>query len=105
MSATPRFSFSKLDTRFAGHQHFKYRVKILGDYVVRYSQYIEIRNWCWETWGSSCERDILIELADKDESFIRTWSWHAEKYNKRFYEFYIYFATDQEYALFKLKWI
>lgn len=105
MSATPKFTVSKLDTRFAGHRHLKYRIKLLGDYTVRYDQYIQIRNWCWDTWGSSCERDILIELADKDESFIRRWSWHAEKYNKRFYDLYIYLATDQEYVMFKLKWM
>lgn len=104
MSSTPRFSIAKLDSRFAGHKHFKYRVKILGDYIVRYNSYIEVRNWCWETFGTSCERDILVELADKDESFVRKWAWHAEKYNKRFDECYIYLATDEEYVIYRLKW-
>lgn len=104
-SVTPRFKIDCLDNRFTGYKHFRYRVKTLGDYTVRYSTFIDIRTWCWDTWGSSCERDILIELADRDEGFLRLWSWHTERYNKRFADVYIYLASDAELSLFELKWM
>ena len=104
MNATPHCEITLLDSRFKGSKHFTYRSKIFGDYSKRYPQFIEIRNWCWDTWGFSCERDILIKLADKGENFIRPWAWHCEYSTRGYFDTYIYLATDQELSLFKLKW-
>lgn len=101
---TDPIQIQKLDHRFAGHKHFKYRISWRTVKHERIVNFIELRNWCWETFGPSNERDIIIYLADKDEGFVRCWSWHIEKDSVRYTPF-IYLATDQEYALFKLKWM
>jgi hypothetical protein len=48
----------KLDGRHSGHFFFQYRVWVHGSDRIR--DFIQIRNWCWEVWGSSCERDDHI---------------------------------------------
>lgn len=104
MIAVPRLQIHQLDSRYTGHRHFKHRVKVLGDYVQRYQHYIKIRNWCWNTWGPSQERDIYLELAAQDKSLSIQWAWHTERHNQRFSDNYIYLATDTELSVFYLKW-
>lgn len=99
----PALKLQKLDARFAGFQHFQYRIKF--HHTTKYAKFIEIRNWCWETWGPSYERDILIEMAYQDESFVRPWSWNiASNRTRKFSEPFIYLATDKELSIFNLKW-
>ena len=71
--------YQKLDARFTGHTFFKYRILLKGPRTDRYVKFVQLRNWCWDTLGSSYERDILIDLAYSDDTFTRKWSWHFEK--------------------------
>jgi hypothetical protein len=95
--------YQTLDSRFTGHKHFKFRVLITGPTQERYLKFVELRDWCWDTFGRSHERDVLIYLADKDDAFVRKWAWHFVTEGRK--EFAIYFAGEEEYTLFKLKWL
>jgi hypothetical protein len=81
----------KLDRRHNGHKVFKYFV---GFSFYTTEKFIEVRNWCWQTWGPSCE----LEHANKLE-ICPKWAWLSDQYNMR-----IYLQTDAEYSWFLIKW-
>jgi hypothetical protein len=95
--------WQKLDSRYTGHEHFRFRIIVQGPTRERYIKFIELKDWCWDTFGRSYERDVLIYLADKDDSFVRKWSWNFVSEGRN--ETAIYFAGDEEFTLFKLKWL
>lgn len=82
----------KLDARYTGFDKFKHYASF------RYNEmekFVEVRQWCWETFGPSCEMQIHHKLSTPNHS----WSWILDDYRSR-----IYFATDKEYQWFLLKW-
>ena len=69
----------ELDSRFTGYSYFKYQVTLInlptdqrmtasrGAYadLLRIIDFNKIRDWCWDTWGASCDLkdyDRLTEL-------------------------------------------
>ena len=88
-----------LDGRHSGNYYFKYRVWVHGTDRVR--DFIQIRNWCWEVWGPSCERDDHI-LSYNNSTVVNNphWAWHVYERSR-----YIYLIDDQALAFFKLKWL
>lgn len=81
----------KLDKRHKGYSQFKYSV----DFSWREkTKFCEVRNWCWEQWGPSCEINIAEELAEKPN-----WCWLFDDWRCR-----IYFISEKEYQWFILKW-
>lgn len=92
-----KLSVQTLDKRHAYNQSFKYRVQIIGGTITpRIDKFLELRNWCWETFGPAAERDI--------EYFDNNWAWHSDR-NRDYSNLFIYFTSDRELTLFKLKWI
>jgi hypothetical protein len=86
-----------LDLRHAYNRSFKYRVQIINRSVSeRIDRFVELRNWCWNTFGPAAERDM--------EYFDNNWAWHAER-DTDYSKIFIYFASDRELSLFKLKWM
>ena len=81
----------KLDRRMKGFGDFKYSSKFRrrfdGD------RFIEARNWCWETWGPSCE----LEFWDAGKN--PAWTWVFTEFEMK-----IYLTGDKEASWFTLKW-
>jgi hypothetical protein len=82
----------KLDARFKGYDNFKYYTGFRYNEMPKFD---EIRQWCWEQFGPSCE----ITIHHKIPTANHTWCWILDDYRAR-----IYFATDKEYQWFLLKW-
>lgn len=96
----------KLDHRHRGKAHFEYRIWINGPQAERLSSFIEIRKWCWDTWGAACEREIhtAVKSLDIKADVNPHWAFHAEK-DASYGNLYIYLSGNQELTLFKLKWM
>jgi len=89
-----------LDGRHSGKIFFKYRVWVYGG-ADGIRDFIQIRNWCWEVWGPSCERDDhILSYKDPEVDTNKHWAWLTDG-NYR----YVYLTNDQALAFFKLKWL
>ena len=101
----------KTDKRYTGADVFGYVVdvkqtsfplihtKLNKSYKIQHFQ--EIRDWCIQTWGMSCEREHYLQLVVDNINDVNThWCWHTE-----FYDTKIYLRTDKEANWFKLKWL
>ena len=99
-----QIKISLLDGRHSGNAYFKYRAQIQATLEERHVRFNEIREWCWQVWGSSAEREshcFLTALANPAVNLH--WAWHVEdQYNN--FRPYIYLVGDEELAFFKLKW-
>lgn len=82
----------KLDKRMKGYGYFN---RCLDFRKKESEKFIEIRKWCWETWGPSCEYEFWQSSNTKNPS----WSWIIDDWRIR-----IYLATDKEIQWFHLKW-
>jgi hypothetical protein len=81
----------KLDKRYGGADYFKFCVPF---YRNNKEQFLEVREWCWNTFGPSCELEHYHLLADP-----KVWGWEVSQWNTR-----IYFKTDKELNWFRLKY-
>lgn len=94
----------KTDRRFHGHEHFRYVIDIPG---LRRPQRImlfnQIRSWCADTWGLTCEKDTYLDLIDSkiNETIDYKWVWHHEGFSL---DFKIFLASEKELNWFKLRW-
>lgn len=109
-----KIKIRKTDARFTGSDLFhyvadvtaeRYAIPVIGSLPARMTKRLtdfnEVRAWCIQTWGMSCERSIYLDIAKTDTSSLNThWTWHTE-----FGETKIYMATDKEVNWFKLKWL
>jgi len=91
----------KLDARHTGHTLFQYRVPLYG-----FEEFLKIRKFCWETWGASCEIDLItVELG---QLYNDIWSWRLVDPTPRKYRFrpvgFIYLSGGEQAAFFKLKY-
>ena len=80
-----------LDGRFTGNELFQYRIDFNN---IQREQFKQIRNWCWETFGSSCELHYL----SVDEN--KVWAWTTDSYRVR-----LYLKSDKEVNWYKLRWL
>ncbi len=93
----------KLDGRYTGSDFFQYCIQSNSLYN---KEYYDIREWCWETWGPSKELNywlldnkITLGLDEKVGSQNQHWCWQNDTYSRR-----LYFRTDKELVLLKLRW-
>ena len=91
----------KLDKRMNGYGDFMYGVDFT--YNWQGTRFDHAREWCWESFGPSCELDIWEELPTLNEPRNEKWAWDRGQYNKS-YRCMIYLATDKEANWFKLRW-
>lgn len=90
---------TKLDRRMTGYGIFKFMVKLHHN-VQEINQFIEMRNWCWEQWGPSCEFVFYKNnFAEKNPSWNPAWCWANYEFENR-----IYLTGDKEGSWFLLKW-
>ena len=67
----------------------------------RIQRFIDLRSWCWSTFDYGVERKyITLHPGPSNLESGQKWAWHSEDDNLR-----IYFKSDEELALFKLKWL
>jgi hypothetical protein len=84
----------KLTRQYAGSGDFTHMV----GYIVKDApEFVEHRQWCWETWGPSCELDYLYRIGDKRNT---RWCWMSDDNGR----IRIYFATSNEASHFALRW-
>jgi hypothetical protein len=90
------YRITTLDKRHNGHLFYKYSVHPIWEskYTYATSEYdqmfVNVRNWCWQTWGPSTEFTI--------SSRNKHWAWDSEFKHRR-----IYLKYDEELTFFKLK--
>lgn len=82
----------KLDKRMSGYGDFTRFVEFTGK---EFARFIEVRNWCWEQWGPSCEYDFWCRIGNRNPA----WCWLTDEWRTR-----IYFASDKEAQWYHLKW-
>ena len=86
------YKITKLDRRYNGYYMYEYFVEPWArDRLEAAQQLIALRNWCWETYGSSAE----LEYTKRGD----TWAWESTYDKKR-----IYLKSSKELMLFKLRW-
>ena len=96
------FRVRKLDARFSGSEFFTHMVEYqkLGlTRVTRAALFLEHREWCWETFGPSCELDLIPETVSSQEFGMPAWAWQTEHGLFRLY------FNEKQLAWFQLKWI
>lgn len=91
--------FKKLDRRMNGYGDFTYGIDLWADTG---RQFNEVREWCWQTFGPSCELDIWNDLDRPGDVRNEKWSWDRGQYNKSF-RCMIYLKDEQEANWFKLR--
>ena len=64
------------------------------------TKFKEVRYWCIQTWGMSCEREHYLQMLSDEFTVNTQWCWHTE-----FYDTKIYLCTGKEANWFKLKWL
>jgi hypothetical protein len=82
----------KTDARFSGYPNFKYHITFRR---METEQYCNIRKWCWETFGASCELQNISRVTNPNME----WCWDSDEWKSR-----IYLATEKQYQWFLLKW-
>lgn len=110
MSLSLTWQIRRTDRRMNGVEHFEYVAspKIIKHDIFgtanksKYLQLslIEVREWCWQTWGPSCELTFFMSLQGVEGLPTDRWCWHTE-----FDSHKIYLKTDKEANWFKLKWL
>ena len=95
----------KTDKRHTGHQYFSHVLEIKSnpgkfDRAARMEELNRVREWAWQTWGPSCDREHWLLMSSGNRFPVNQhWCWHTE-----FNELKIYLATDKEVTWAKLKW-
>lgn len=92
-----------MDGRHKGNQTFSYRIAIVGLSAERIINFHSLREWCWNTWGPSCEREMYLKFkANQVKDRPQYWAWH---YEDNYDECYIYLVGPRQLELFTLKWM
>jgi hypothetical protein len=95
---------TKLDRRHSGHGVFEYYITSLGrDRILNILEFQQWRDWAQDTWGHGIERDWAYALRRNNQP-TRTWGWLTDD-NKVGNQPRLYLRSDEELALFKLKWM
>lgn len=83
---------TKLDRRYSGNEYFKYSLPGPGNEYFNYMAVVKgfsggvnaidhfrnLRQWCWETFGPSCELSEYTILASNDKPVNERWCWVNE---------------------------
>ena len=97
------------DGRFKAYNHFKFFAEPWNSHVLsvhnieRISQFFEVRNWCVDTWGPSLEFEVWKFFNRTGKQVNPHWCFDVNTTNQPMLR--IYFRSNAEYALFKLKWM
>lgn len=104
-----KLTIKKTDKRHTGHHEWQYVVVVertpttmfgTTTLIQKTQDLNTIREWCWITYGPSCELELWLPLPDAHTGKNEHWCWHTN-----FNNFKIYLRTDKEANWFKLKWL
>ena len=105
-----KITVKKTDKRYTGSDVFGYVVDVRStpfpvihnklNKSQKVSQFHQVRDWCIQTWGMSCEREHYLQMLNDEFDVNTHWCWHTE-----FYDTKIYLRSDKEANWFKLKWL
>ena len=117
-----KFQPEKLNKKHNGHEWFKWRVLIgksatkdnvgtsaAGNMVItnprmRFVEFAEARNFCWDTYGPSTELEIYSMVKIRKHLHNAHWAWRFGSHPANSpEEGYLYLAGDEELAFFTLK--
>ena len=85
------YKITQLDRRHTGYMFYKYSVSpVTLDRIRGMEQLVELRNWCWTTFGPSAEIGFT--------KMGSAWAWDTEHGYRR-----IYIKSDEEMTFFRLK--
>jgi hypothetical protein len=82
----------KLDRRYNGYHLFTYAIDFTS---LEHAKFVNMRNWLWETYGPSCELEIIGRVDDSN----RLWAWDFSNYTIR-----LFLYGEKELNWFTLKW-
>lgn len=82
----------KLDNRYSGCRNWKYLVNCENTIKL-----VTVRNWCWEVWGASCEREFWQIAPNANQH----WAWSCNDGNDVYRR--IYLKTDTELSIYLLQ--
>jgi hypothetical protein len=105
-----KFILQKLDARHHGSAWFTHRVEVLGDMETKAQMLHNVRIWCWETFGSSCELDYLNDCYKEpvdptakkypwDLGITVDWAWRVD--DRRMFVY----LRNSALTNFQLKWM
>jgi hypothetical protein len=84
----------KLTRQYSGSNEFTHMVS----YILKDTgKFVEHRQWCWETWGPSCELDYRWRVGTLANP---RWCWMSDTVGR----IRIYFASEGEASHFALRW-
>ena len=119
-----KFQTEKINRRYNGHDWFKWRVLIgksavkdnvstgrAGNMIItnprmRFVEFAEARNFCWQTYGPSTELETYGAVKNMSGGRLHNphWAWRFVLHpNRVSEEGYIYLAGDEELEFFTLK--
>jgi hypothetical protein len=84
---------SSLDCRYNAFPVFKHLAKCESNEP---ELFLQIREWCWQQWGPSCEQNLIVHRKPKS---LPVWAWDTNHGNLR-----ILMLSDKEYQWFLLGW-
>jgi len=111
MKISKRIKITRLDKRYSGYRQFRFSVEFIRGYMPnndRLRTFLLVRDWCHDTWGHTCERDLHVELSeDISKGEIEysvnpawSWYWHPNESNYR-----IYLKDQEELNIFAMRWL
>lgn len=104
-----KLTIKRTDKRHTGHLEWQYLVVVerspntpfgSSTSFQKIKDLNTIREWCWQTYGPSCELELWLKVPDTTPGKNIHWCWHTN-----FNNFKIYLRTDKEANWFKLKWL
>lgn len=102
------YSVLKLDRRYTGSHHFKYRIRINGSdaYVSSVDNFRNVMDWCSQVWGNSVDVDHHRILQSNKYAVNDLWAWQLRLPGMRRSgtDFHVYLKDDRELELFTLRW-
>lgn len=97
-----KYHTTKLDSRYTGAQWFYCRVQIINEDKV--PNFFTARNWCWETFGPSCEVDLIRKLNRVNPNGTTDFQWAWKRDVERGSTSYFIYLTEPAHTAFTLKW-
>lgn len=94
-----------LDKRHTGNRYFSYLAVPLWQpndtSIDKVDAIRQMRQWCWETFGPSCEYKEYAVLAGNGRAVNQRWCWISESFNN---EPRILIKNEEDYTWFVLRW-
>lgn len=105
------YTVKLLDRRYTGSHYFKYRIALNGptepgDFYSKLELWKDIRDWCDDTWGHSCEVNIHAIMMNRGRPTNAKWAWlhRGPSMRQRGNEYFFFLKDDKDLTLFELRW-